>query len=90
MVSNPKIEYKSEFSNPSLVQELAQSIVIEENPEKSWELERFENGGLGHVTIIFDSVWHRLLFGTTETNYTAPSLSSLRTQPYAKYLYTVD
>ena len=36
MVSNPRIEYKSE---------LAQSIIIQENPEKSWELEQ---------TLLFD------------------------------------
>ena len=39
MISNSRIEYKSEFSN--LVYELAQSIIIQENPEKSWELDFF-------------------------------------------------
>ena len=49
-----------------------------------------KNGRLGQVTINFDSVWHRLLFSTTKANYTAPSLSSMRTQPCAKHCCTPD
>ena len=43
---------------------------------------RFQNGGLVHVTINFDSLFRRLLASTTKTDYIAPSLSSMRTQTY--------
>ena len=96
MVSNPRIEYKSEFSNLAYELDRKSAIFDIERIKMTTSQNGFirisdlKNGGLGHVTINFDSVLRRLLFSTTQTNSTVPSLSSLRTQPYAKHWCTAD
>ena len=40
-----------------------------------------QDGGLGHITINFDSLFRRLLASTTETNYVALENSLLRCRP---------